>query len=91
MEQYGRRLCLHVDDVPIREGKNPKAIEQELQKEFAEMRVELPEDATDRAHRIGKKYNIEAEEKDVYRNKKEQECKGQYRLDKKKTNSPVSR
>ena len=64
MEQYGRRLCLRVDEVPIREGENPKVIEQELQKEFAEMGVELQEDAIDRAHRIGKKYNVEVEEED---------------------------
>ena len=54
VEQYGRRLCLRIDNIPISEGENPKVIEQELQKEFADMGVELPEDAIDRAHRIDK-------------------------------------
>ena len=64
VEQYGRRLCLRIDNIPIGEGENPKVIEQELQKEFADMGVELPVDAIDRAHRIGKKYDIEVEEVD---------------------------
>ena len=64
VEQYGRRLCLRIDNIPISEGNNPKDIEQELQKEFADMGVELPEDAIDRAHQIGKKYDVEVEEVD---------------------------
>ena len=64
VEQYGRRLCLRIDNIPISEGENPKVIEQELQKEFVNMGVELPEDAIDRAHRIGKKYDVEVEEVD---------------------------
>ena len=61
VEQYGRRLCLRIDNILIREGENPKVIEQELQKEFAEMGVELPEDAIDRAHRIAQKYDVKGE------------------------------
>ena len=64
VEQYGRRLCLRIDNIPISEGENPKVIEQELQKEFADMGVELPGDAIDRAHLIGKKYDVEVEEVD---------------------------
>ena len=35
VEQYERRLCFRIDNIPISEGKNPKVIEQELQKGFA--------------------------------------------------------
>ena len=61
VEQYGRRLCLRIDNISISEGENPKVIEQELQKEFANMGVELPEDTIDRAHRIGKEYDVGVE------------------------------
>ena len=41
VEQYGRRLCLQIDNIPTSEGENPKVIEQELQKEFANIGVEF--------------------------------------------------
>ena len=34
MEQYGRRLCPRVDDIPLRSSETTKDIKHELHKEF---------------------------------------------------------
>ena len=64
VEQYGRRLCLRVDDVPLRASETPKYIEHELHGEFVNMGLKLPEEVIDRAHRVGKRYEVDEENED---------------------------
>ena len=59
IEQYWRRLCLRVDNVPVKEGETPKDLEDELWKDFESMGLDLPEFSVDRAHRIGRKFKVE--------------------------------
>ena len=54
MEQYGRRLCLRVDNVPVKE--TPKDLEDAVLKDFESMGLDLPEFSVDRVHRIGRKF-----------------------------------
>ena len=58
IEQYGRRLCLRVADMPIIQNKTPYTMEEELRKEFNSMGVNIPHHAIDRAHRIGKNFEV---------------------------------
>ena len=64
VEQYGRRLCLPVDDTPLRSSETPKDIEYKLHKEFEKMRLQLPEEAMDRAHSVGKRCEVKEEDED---------------------------
>ena len=64
VEQYGRRLCLRIDDVPLRASETSKDIEHELHREFTNMGLRLPEEAIDRAHHVGKRYEVEEEDED---------------------------
>ena len=61
VQQYGRRLCLRVDDIPLRSIETPTDIEYVLHSEFEKMWLQLPEEATDKAHRVGKRYKVEDE------------------------------
>ena len=54
IEQYEKRLCLRVDIVPVKEGETPKDLEHELSKDF--------EFSVDRAHRIGRMFEVEEED-----------------------------
>ena len=49
IEQYGRRLCLRVDDIPIIQNDRSYPVEEELRKEFNSMGVNIPHHAIDRA------------------------------------------
>ena len=64
VEQYGRRLCLRVDNFPLRANETPKGIEHELHREFTNMGLKQPEEAIDMAHRVGKRYEVEEEDED---------------------------
>ena len=54
IEQYGKRLCLRVDDMPSIQNETPCTVEDELRKEFNSMEVNIPHHSIDRTHRIGK-------------------------------------
>ena len=62
IEQYGRRLCLRVNDVPLTKDETSKEVEDKLKEEFINMGLNLPENAIDRAHRIGRKYQVQAQQ-----------------------------
>ena len=64
VQQYGRRLYLLVDDIPLRSSETPKHIEHELHREFEKMGLQLPEEAIDRAHRVSKRYEVEEKDED---------------------------
>ena len=61
IKQYGRRLCLRVDDMPIIQNETPYTVEEEFRKEFNSMRVNIPHHAIDKAHRMGKKFEVQNE------------------------------
>ena len=62
IEQYGRRLCLRVNDVPLTKDETSKEVEDKLKEEFINMGLNLPKNAIDRAHRIGRKYQVQAQQ-----------------------------
>ena len=64
IEQYCRRLCLRVDDMPVIQNETSYTVEEELRKEFNSMGVNIPHHAIDRAHRIGKRFEVHNEDGD---------------------------
>ena len=62
IEQYGRRLCLRVNDVPLTKDETSKEVEDKLKGEFISMGLNLPENAIDRTHRIGRKYQVQVQQ-----------------------------
>ena len=58
-EQYSRRLCLRVNDIPCKSRESNKDLEQILNKEFIKIGLNLQHDVIDRVHRTGKKVEIE--------------------------------
>ena len=64
IEQYGKRLCLRVDDMPIIQDETSYTVEEKLRKEFNSMGVNILHHAIDRARRIGKKFEVHNEDED---------------------------
>ena len=64
VEQYGRRLCLRVNGIPVENGERVKDLENRLHQEFSNMGLNIPKEAIDRVHRIGKKFEIEDVDED---------------------------
>ena len=56
LEQYGRRLCLRIDEVPIVENETSADVLASVKKLFDDAQVEIPDAVVDRAHRIGGNY-----------------------------------
>ena len=56
-EQYSRRSCLRIYGIPLPKKSHEDASDcmKKVKKVFKEIDVEVPDDAIDRAHRIGKK------------------------------------
>ena len=61
IEQYCKRLCLRVYDMPIIQNKTPYTVEEELCTEFNSMGVNIPYHAIDRAYRTGKRFEVQNE------------------------------
>ena len=55
-EQYGRRLCLRFDGVPVKEKETSDMVLEDMKNIFEEAGIEIPDNVIDRAHRIGKGY-----------------------------------
>ena len=55
-EQYGRRLCLRFDGIPLKENETSNMVLEDVKNLFEEAGVEIPDTVIDRAHRIGKEY-----------------------------------
>ena len=64
VEQYGRRLCLRVNGIPVENGERVKDLENRLHQEFSNMGLNILKDAIDRVHRIGRKFEIEDADED---------------------------
>ena len=64
VEQYGNRLCLRVNGIPVENGERVKDLENRLHQEFSNMGLNIPKEAIDRVHRIGKKFEIKDVDED---------------------------
>ena len=60
-EQYSRRLC---DDIPLKSTETDRDLENQLNNEFINMGLNIPKEAIDRVHRIGRKYEVDEVDKD---------------------------
>ena len=56
LEQYGRRLCIRIDSVPVAENETSNDVLQNVKSIIEESSSEIPHVAINRAHRIGKTY-----------------------------------
>ena len=56
LEQYGRRLCLRIDGVPVVENETSVDALASVKNLFDDAQVEIPDAVIDRAHRIGGNY-----------------------------------
>ena len=56
LEQYGRRLCLRVDDIPVVSNELSDDVMNLTKSLSKEAKVSFPENVLDRAHRIGPIY-----------------------------------
>ena len=59
VEEYSRRLCLRVNDIPLKSGETNTDLENQLNNEFTNMGLNIPREAIDRAHRIRQKYEVD--------------------------------
>ena len=64
VEQYSMRLCLRVNGIPVENGERVKDLENRLHQEFSNMGLNIPKEAIDRVHRIGRKFEIEDVDED---------------------------
>ena len=62
-EQYGRRLCVRIDNVPVESEETAESVFEKVGKFLGEACPDVPVSCIDRAHRIGSEYKS-------YRNKK---------------------
>ena len=53
-EQYSRRLCLRIEDIPIEEEETSKDVFNKVNALIEKCNVKIPECVLDRAHRIGR-------------------------------------
>ena len=56
LEQYGRRLCLRIDDVPTVRNESSNNVLEFTKSLFKEAKVAVPNNVLDCAHRIGPSY-----------------------------------
>ena len=63
LEQYGRRVCVRIDDVPVESEETAESVFEKVGKFLGEVCPDVPVSCIDRAHRIGSEYKS-------YRNKK---------------------
>ena len=53
IEQYGRRLCLRIEDIPVVEEETAEVVLDKVRSLINEAQIEIPDSVIDRAHRIG--------------------------------------
>ena len=56
VEQYGRRLCLRIDGVTVKNNESADLILEDVKAMFEEAGIDVPDAVVDRAHRIGQGY-----------------------------------
>ena len=57
LKQYGRRLCLRVDEIPAVNNESSDDVMNLTKSLFEEAKFSVPENVLDRAHRIGPIHN----------------------------------
>ena len=67
LEQYGRQVCVRIDDVPVESEETVESVFEKVGKFLGEACPDVPVSCIDRAHRIGSEYKS-------YRNKKKCCC-----------------
>ena len=65
LEQYGRRLCLRVEGVPVVKDHTSADVFKVVTEKIRESGVKVPDATIDRAHRIGKVFQDRVTKKDV--------------------------
>ena len=58
-EQYSRRMCLRINGVPVESTETSEDCMKKCKEIFEEIDVNVPDEAIDRAHSIGKSYVFE--------------------------------
>ena len=53
LEQYGCRLCLRIDGVPVEKGESSKGVLKKVTSVCEETNLDIADVAIDSAHRIG--------------------------------------
>ena len=61
IEQYGRRVCLRVEDMPLQQNETEQKLMDQLENEFSNMGLDVTASANERIHRIGPIYSEEDE------------------------------
>ena len=63
LEQYGRRLYLRIDGIPLKNNETSEEILDSVKNVFELTKVNIPDVIVDRAHRIGRIYKDHASNK----------------------------
>ena len=56
LEQYGRRVCVRIDDVPVESKETADSVYEKVGEFFREACPDIPVSCIDRAHRIESEY-----------------------------------
>ena len=62
IEQYGWRVCLRVEDMPLKQDETEQKLMDQLENEFSNMSLDVTASSIDRIHRIGPIYSEEDDE-----------------------------
>ena len=65
LEQYGRRLCLHIDGLSTVQNESNDNVLELTKSLFKEAKVAVPDNVLNRAHRIGPSYTDRITSKNI--------------------------
>ena len=65
LEQYGRRLCVRIDNVPAESEETAESVFEKVGKFLGEACPDVPVSCIDRAHRIGSEYKSYRKKRNV--------------------------
>ena len=66
IEQYGRRVCLRVEDMPLKQDETEQKLMDQLEDEFSNVGLDVTASSIERIQRIGPIYSEEDEEGKQY-------------------------
>ena len=66
IEQYGWRVCLSVEDMPLKQDETEQKLIDQLENEFSNMGLDVTASSIERIHGIGPIYSEEDEEGKQY-------------------------
>ena len=64
IEQYGRRFCLRINGIPLKTREKEQDLRERVHKEITSMGLNIPQEAIDRIHRTGKKFESDDRDED---------------------------